>query len=78
MPPRIRIDCFGDTRAGLVAGYAQGRALCPAQRAILMRDLGRRMGDQSWRGPQARWTALGWSEWYTDLAATFWGAHLGN
>ena len=76
--PRGKSIAIANYRAGLVAGYAQGRALCPAQRAILMRDLGRRMGNQSWRGPQPRWTARGWSEWYTDLAATFRATHLGG
>jgi peptidoglycan hydrolase-like protein with peptidoglycan-binding domain len=57
-------------RVGLLAGYAQGRVLCPTQRAIFWRDLGRRMGDQSQRGPQAKWTKRDWFNWY-DLSAEF-------
>jgi hypothetical protein len=63
-------------RAGLVAGYGQGRLLSRNQRAIFWRDLGRRMGDPSFRGPQAQWTPLEWRGWYTEVAACFRRFHL--
>ena len=63
-------------KAGLVAGYVQGRLLTQNQRVILWRDLGRRMGDQSYRGPAKQWGQRQWRDWYTDLAAVFRGYHL--
>jgi hypothetical protein len=62
--------------AGLVAGFVQGRALTPNQRQIFFRDLGRRMGDQSYRGPTSRWRSRDWRDWYTDSASAFRRHHL--
>jgi hypothetical protein len=62
--------------AGLVTGYVHGRALRQNQRVIFWRDLGRRMGDQSYRGPQSQWSSRDWSFWYTDVAAVFRRDHL--
>ncbi len=61
---------------GLLAGYVQGRALSRNQRAIFWRDLGRRMGDQSFRGPASSWGGRQWSDWYVDAAAAFRRHHL--
>jgi hypothetical protein len=55
--------------AGLVAGFMHGRALTPNQRRIFFRDLGRRMGDQSYRGPTSQWRSRDWRDWYTETAA---------
>lgn len=63
-------------RMGLLVGYVQGRLLCPNQRIIFWRDLGVRIGDQSYRGPSKQWTARGWVNWYIDAAAAFKSAHL--
>jgi hypothetical protein len=63
-------------RAGLLAGYSQSRLLSQNQCTIFWRDLGHRMGDQSFRGPQAQWAQLQWRDWYTDVAACFRRDHL--
>jgi hypothetical protein len=62
--------------AGLVAGYLHGRVLTDNQRVIFWRDLGRRMGDQSYRGPSAQWSSKDWRDWYTDAAGYFRRYHL--
>jgi hypothetical protein len=62
--------------AGLVTGYLHGRALRQNQRVIFWRDLGRRMSDQSYRGPQSQWRTQDWVDWYIDAAAIFWRDHL--
>jgi hypothetical protein len=62
--------------AGLVAGYVHGRALTPNQRQIFFRDLGRRMGDQSYRGPLSQWRSQDYQDWYIDTAACFRRYHL--
>ena len=62
--------------AGLVAGYLHGAALSKDQRAIFWKDLGRRMGDQSWRGPQANWTDRQWMDGYVEVGANFRRYHL--
>jgi hypothetical protein len=74
--PQGKAIATANYRAGLVAGFAQARALCPAQRDVIMRDVGRRMGDQSWRGDPSRWSDRDRRNWYIDVAATFNGAHL--
>jgi outer membrane protein OmpA-like peptidoglycan-associated protein len=74
--PRGRAIAMANYRMGLLVGYALGRVLCPNQRAIFWRDLGRRMGDQSYRGPRARWTKRDWINWYVDSAAVFTSHHL--
>jgi len=74
--PQGRAIATANYRAGLVAGFAQARALCPAQRAVVMRDIGRRMGDQSYRGDQARWGDKERIDWFIAAAATFNAAHL--
>ena len=61
---------------GLLTGYLLGRVLCPNQRTIFWRDLGQRMGDQSYRGPTARWAERDWRDWYRDSATAFTGYHL--
>jgi hypothetical protein len=62
--------------AGLVTGYLHGRALRQNQRVIFWHDLGRRMPDQSHRGPQSQWRQQDWSEWYGEAAAAFRRDHL--
>jgi hypothetical protein len=62
--------------AGLVTGYLHGRALRQNQRTIFWRDLGRRMTEQSHRGPQSQWRSRDWSDWYTATAAVFRRYHL--
>jgi hypothetical protein len=62
--------------AGLVTGYLHGRALRQNQRTIFWHDLGYRMGDQSYRGPQSQWSSQDWSFWYTDAAGYFRRYHL--
>lgn len=74
--PRGRGIAMANYRVGLIAGYVQGRQLSRNQRAIFWRDLGRRMGPQSYRGPQAQWTRAQWSDWYTEIAAVFSRFHL--
>lgn len=61
---------------GLLTGYVQGRALSKNQGAIFWRDLGRRMGDQSFRGPSAGWSDKVWQEWYVEAAAIYRRYHL--
>jgi hypothetical protein len=74
--PRGRGIAIANYRVGLLAGYVQGRSLSKNQRQIFWRDLGRRMGDQTYRGPAARWTQRDWINWYTDSAAVFRRDHL--
>jgi hypothetical protein len=74
--PRGRDVSVANYRAGLAAGYLQGRMLTENQRKIFWRDLGRRMGDQSYRGPHENWGARQWSDWYADVAAVFRRYHL--
>ena len=74
--PRGRDVAVANYRAGLAAGYLQGRMLTENQRKIFWRDLGHRMGDQSYRGPHDGWSATQWSDWYTDVAAAFRWNHL--
>lgn len=62
--------------AGLITGYLHGRALRQNQRVIFWRDLGRRMGDQSYRGPQSQWSSRDWNYWYIDAGAVFRRDHL--
>jgi hypothetical protein len=76
--PQGKAIATANYRAGLVAGFAQARALCPAQRAVVMRDIGRRMGDQSWRGDPSRWSGRDLRNWYIDASATFNAAHLAH
>ena len=74
--PRGRDIAIANYQMGLLVGYVQGRVLVPNQRAIFWRDLGRRMGDQSYRGPVARWARRDWIDWYVSSAAVFRRDHL--
>jgi hypothetical protein len=74
--PRARDVAVANYKAGLAAGYLQGRALSENQRRIFWRDVGGRMGDQSYRGPTERWGERQWSDWYTDVSAVFRRFHL--
>jgi hypothetical protein len=74
--PRGRDVAVANYRAGMAAGYVQGRLLSDNQRAIFWRDLGHRMGDQSYRGPQSQWGPRDWVDWWTDVAAYFRRDHL--
>jgi outer membrane protein OmpA-like peptidoglycan-associated protein len=74
--PAGRGIAIANYRTGLMVGYTHGRMLCPNQRAIFWKDLVNRMDNQSYRGPSAKWTARGWSDWYTDAAGAFRKAHL--
>jgi hypothetical protein len=71
-----RAVAMANHKAGLVAGYLQGRLLTANQRQIFFHDLGRRWGDQSDRWPEAPKTSHDLRNWYTDLAAVFRGYHL--
>ena len=61
---------------GLAAGYLHGRVLTKNQKTIFFRDLGSRMGDQSYRGPTSQWRSRDWIDRYTDSAAFFRRYHL--
>jgi hypothetical protein len=74
--PRGRAAAIANHKAGLVAGFAQGRLLSPNQRVIFWRDLVRRMGDQSHRGPQRQWGGREWVDYLTSVAAFFRRYHL--
>ena len=74
--PRGRSIAIANYRMGLLVGYVNGRALTQNQMAIFFKDLGRRMGDQSYRGPQNQWTRKGRIDWYVTAAAVFRRDHL--
>lgn len=74
--PRGRDVAIANYRMGLLVGYVHGRALTNNQHVIFWRDLGRRMGDQSHRGPQNKWGRREWIDWYVELAAVFRRDHL--
>jgi hypothetical protein len=74
--PRGRSIAIANFRMGLLVGYVNGRTLSQNQRAIFSRDLGYRIGDQSYRGPTSQWGRREWINWYVDLASVFRGAHL--
>jgi hypothetical protein len=74
--PRGRSIAIGNYKMGLLVGYVNGRALSENQRAIFWRDLGHRMGDQSYRGPNSRWGRREWIDWYVTAAAVFRRDHL--
>ena len=76
MFPRGRSIAIANYRLGLLAGYVQGRLLSPNQRAIFWRDLGHRMGDQSYRGSPTQWTRRDWIDSYVSAAAVFRRDHL--
>jgi hypothetical protein len=61
---------------GLIVGHLHGRVLRQNQCTIFWHDLGRRMGDQSYRGPTSQWSSKDWRDWYTDAAAVFRRDHL--
>ncbi len=63
-------------KIGLLVGYVNGRLLCPNQHVIFWRDLGRRMGNQSYRSDQKRWGRREWLDWYVSAAAAFQKDHL--
>jgi hypothetical protein len=63
---------------GLLAGYVQGKALSKNQHVIFWKDLGRRMGDQSYRGATSTWRTKEWRDWYVDVAAAFRRYHLSS
>jgi len=78
-PPGRKI-AMANYRVGLLVGYVQGRILRQTKNklAIFWHDLGRRMGDQTYRGPKERWTAHDWRNWYIDSAAAFRRDHLSS
>jgi hypothetical protein len=61
---------------GLAAGYLHGRVLTDNQKKIFFRDLGSRMGDQSYRAPTSQWRSRDLMDWSTDTAAAFRRYHL--
>ena len=61
---------------GLVVGHLHGRVLRQNQRTIFWHDLGRRLRDQSGRGPTSQWSSKDWRDWYTDVAIVFRRDHL--
>ena len=71
-----RTIAIANYRAGLLAGYVQGRSLSKNQRAIFWRDLQARMGDQSFRGPSSQWSRKQWSDWYWEVGGIFQRYHL--
>jgi hypothetical protein len=74
--PRGRSIAIANYKMGLLVGYVNGRALSKNQRAIFWRDLGHRMGDQSYRGPNSRWGRSEWIDWYVTAAFVFRRDHL--
>ena len=74
--PSGRTVAIANYQAGLLAGYAQGRALSKNQRAIFWHDLRARAGDQSYRGHSSRWTRREWIAWYSEIGAVFRRYHL--
>ena len=76
--PMGRNIAIANYRMGLLVGFVNGRTLSEHQRAIFFKDLGRRMGDQSHRGPQGKWTRKDWIDWYVTAAAIFRRDHLSN
>ena len=74
--PRGRDVAIANYRMGLLVGYVHGRALTNNQMVIFWRDLGRRMGDQSYRGPQTTWNRRQRMDWYIEAAAVFKSHHL--
>jgi outer membrane protein OmpA-like peptidoglycan-associated protein len=74
--PQARDVAIANYKMGLLVGYANGRMLCPNQHVIFWRDLGRRMGDQSYRGDSKRWGRPQWIDWYVAAAAHFARHHL--
>ena len=74
--PRGRSIAIANYRLGLLVGYVNGHLLSPNQRAIFWRDLGHRMGDQSYRGSRAQWKRREWIDWYVSVAAVFRRDHL--
>ena len=63
-------------KAGLVAGFLQGRLLTANQRQIFFHDLGRRWENQLDRWPEEPRTSQDRRNWYLDVAAVFRGYHL--
>ena len=74
--PSGRAIAIANYQAGLLAGYAQGRALSKNQRDIFWHDLSARAGDQTYRGHSSRWTRKQWSDWYMDIGGVFRRYHL--
>lgn len=68
----------GNYKMGLMVGFAHGRLLSPFQRDIFWRDIGNRMGYQSYRGPNGKWSRSEWRDWYTTIAIIFRRDHLTN
>jgi hypothetical protein len=61
---------------GLLVGARQALDLTEQQRTMFWRDLGNRMGDQSWRGKPGSWSHRDLVSWYTDAAAELSKDHL--
>ena len=78
--PRGRAIAVANYRLGLLVGYVHGRVVKQNKNkwVIFWHDLGRRMGDQTHRGPKEAWTARDWRDWYIDSAATFARYHLNS
>jgi hypothetical protein len=74
--PKGRSIAIANYRMGLLVGYVNGRVLSQNQRTIFWRDLGHRIGDQSYRGPTGQWKRRQWVSWYTDVASVFRRNHL--
>ena len=74
--PQARNLAMANYKFGLVVGYVNGRVLCPNQHVIFWRDIGRRMGDQSYRGDPKTWSRAESIDWYVKAAATFQKDHL--
>ena len=74
--PRGRDVAMANYKVGLLVGYVQARLLTKNQHVIFWRDLGHRMGNQSYRGPQQQWQQRQWVDWYVEVAATFRRHHL--
>jgi outer membrane protein OmpA-like peptidoglycan-associated protein len=74
--PQARDVAIANYKMGLLVGYVHGRLLCPNQRTIFFRDLGHRMGNQSYRGDTKKWSRREWVDWYASSAAIFRKYHL--
>jgi hypothetical protein len=74
--PKGRSIAIANYRVGLLVGYVNGRVLSQNQRTIFWRDLGHRLGDQSYRGATSQWSRREWIDWYITAAAIFRRDHL--
>ena len=71
-----RTIAMANYRAGLLAGFLQGRALTNRQRVIFWRDLRQRLGEQAYLKPFSGASHKQWDSWYREIATLFRRYHL--